>query len=48
MAHTIRKTTYIPAGKVSKREPRRAPRRTGTRGAVVAAARRSAGGTTCP
>lgn len=40
MARTIRKTTYIPAGKTSKREPRRAPRRTGTRAAVVARATR--------
>ena len=43
MARTNRRTSYIPAGKVSKREPRREPRRTGTRGAVVAAARREHG-----
>ena len=40
MARTNRRTSYIPAGKTSKREPRRAPRRTGTRAAVVARAAR--------
>jgi hypothetical protein len=43
MARTIRRTAYVPAGKTSRREPRRAPRRTGTRAAVVATARREHG-----
>lgn len=40
MSRTMRKPQYIPRGKTAIREPRPAPRRTGTRAAVVAAARK--------
>lgn len=40
MSNTNRRTSYVKPGKVKAREPRKAPRRQGTRAAVVATARR--------